>query len=402
VKRPCSGAGGAVVGTVGIARDITERRKLEARVRQSEKMEAVGRLAGGIAHDFNNILTVVLGSAAELRRHVSDPEAIELVEEVVGGGERAAALTRQLLSFSRQQPALPDRPVDLNAVVRGLQRMLRRLIPESIAIETRLHDGPVVVRGDPSQLEQVLLNLVVNARDAMPEGGRVEIATRAVERAPAECGLEGVCAALEVRDGGSGIDAAIRPHIFEPFFTTKQDGKGTGLGLATVFGIVKRSRGAISVDSSPGAGTAFTVYLPLVDAASLAADGQVQREQCGRGRVLVVEDDRAVRAVVRRALADAGYAVLEAPGPEEALVAAGSAGHLDVLVTDMVMPGMTGTELARRLLAARPGLRVVFISGYTEDAAIRSGALPEGQVFLPKPFTGEGIVRAVRGRRGGG
>jgi nitrogen-specific signal transduction histidine kinase len=386
---------GAVVGIVGIAHDVTERRKLEERVRQSEKMEAVGRLAGGIAHDFNNILTVVLGSAVELKERVSDPDTRELVDEVVAGGQRAAALTRQLLAFSRQQPVLPDRAVDVNTVVRDLERMLRRLIPESISIETRLHHEPVVVRADPSQIEQVLLNLAVNARDAMPAGGRLTVSTRAVERGPPECG-DGACAVLEVSDSGAGIDEAARPHLFEPFFTTKRDGKGTGLGLATVFGIVKRSGGAITMHTAPGTGTLFTVYLPWVDGAPPAADPRAPGEQRGRGTVLVVEDDRAVRALVRRALEHGGYTVLEAPGPDDALAAAMNAGGIDVLVTDMVMPGMSGRELAAKLLATRPGLRVVFISGYTEDATVRSGALPRGQVFLPKPFTREAIMASVR------
>jgi PAS domain S-box-containing protein len=396
IRHPYRGADGAVIGTVGIALDVTERRKLEERVRQSEKMEAVGRLAGGIAHDFNNILTVVLGSAAELEQRASDPEARALAQEVVASGERAAALTRQLLAFSRQQPIAADRTVDLNAVVRGLERMLRRVIPESISIETRLDEAPVVVHADPSQLEQVLLNLVVNARDAMPAGGRLEISTRTADRAPPECDVAGACALLEVKDSGTGIDASARPHIFEPFFTTKRDGKGTGLGLATVFSIVKRTRGAIAVESAPGAGTSFTVCLPRADGAPAAEGRRASAEEGGRGTVLVVEDERAVRAVVCRALERAGYTVLEAPGPDDALALALSAGRIDVLVTDVVMPGMSGTALAARLVASRPGMRVVFISGYTEDATIRSGALPRGQTFLPKPFDGAAITASVR------
>jgi signal transduction histidine kinase/CheY-like chemotaxis protein len=402
VKRPYRDASGSVVGTVGIARDVTERRKLEARVRHAEKMQVVGRLAGGIAHDFNNILTVVLGAAAELRERARDLQTRELVEEVVEGGERAAALTRQLLAFSRRQPVRLQR-VDLNVVVHGLERMLRRVIPESVEIEIELHGSPVVVHADVGQLEQVLLNLALNARDAMPAGGRVTIRTAAVERAPAGCGVDaGPCAVLEVRDEGTGIDAAVRPHIFEPFFTTKPDGRGTGLGLATVSGIVRLGGGGIAVETAPGAGTSFRVYLPRVDAAAAAPPPPAPDGARGKEVVLVVEDDPAVRALIRRTLDAAGYAVLEAPGPEQALAVATRADGFDLLLTDVVMPGMSGKDLAARLLASRPGLRVVFVSGYTEDAAVRSGTLPPGQVFLEKPFTGPAIAAAVRAALEGG
>jgi PAS domain S-box-containing protein len=395
VKRPYRDANGAVIGTLGIARDITERRKLEARVRQAEKMEAVGRLAGGIAHDFNNILTVVLGSASELRER-GDPAARELADEVLEGGRRAAALTRQLLAFSRKQ-ALRLGDVDVNDVVRGFERMLRRVIPEDVVIETRLHPAPVVVHADAGQLEQVLLNLVMNARDAMPGGGRIAIETGTAERAPGESGVAPVpCVVLVVRDSGDGMDAAVRAHLFEPFFTTKGVGQGTGLGLATVFGIVKQSGGGVAVESAPGAGTTFLVYLPQVEARPAAVPPQIPSSAGGHEAVLVVEDDDAVRALMRRALAAAGYAVRETARPEEALALANGSAEFDVLLTDMVMPGMSGRELAGKLLAERPGLRVVFVSGYTEDAVLRSGALPAGQVFLPKPFTGDAIAAAVR------
>jgi two-component system, cell cycle sensor histidine kinase and response regulator CckA len=277
VKRPYRDESGAVIGTLGIARDITERANLEARVRHADKMEAIGRLAGGLAHDFNNILTVVLGSASELRGRLGDPVARELADEVLEGGNRAAALTRQLLAFSRKQPLrLAD--VDVNEVVRGFERMLRRILPEDVAIELRLHPGAAFVHADAGQLEQVVLNLVVNARDAMPGGGRITIETAVAERAPAECGLDAApCVVLAVRDDGHGMDAAVRAHLFEPFFTTKAAGAGTGLGLATVFGIVRQSGGGVAVESAPDAGSTFRVYLPRVDASGAALRARTSR-----------------------------------------------------------------------------------------------------------------------------
>jgi two-component system, cell cycle sensor histidine kinase and response regulator CckA len=277
VKRPYRDETGAVIGTLGIARDVTERMKLEARERQADKMEAIGRLAGGLAHDFNNILTVVLGSASELRTRVGDPVARELADEVLEGGQRAAALTRQLLAFSRKQP-LQLEDVDVNEVVRGFERMLRRILPEDVAIELRLAAGAAVVHADTGQLEQVVLNLVVNARDAMPAGGRIAIETAVVDRPPVECGLDAApCVVLAVRDDGEGMDAAVRAHLFEPFFTTKAAGRGTGLGLATVFGIVKQSGGGVAVESAPGAGSTFRVYLPRVDASPAAIAARTSR-----------------------------------------------------------------------------------------------------------------------------
>jgi CheY-like chemotaxis protein len=356
----------------------------------------VGRLAVGIAHDFNNILTVVLGAASELRDRAAEPAARELVDEVIEGGDRAAALTRQLLAFSRQHPQRLQH-LDLNVVVRGVARMFRRLIPENVVIDVELHGAPVAVRADLGQLEQVVLNLVLNARDAMPAGGRVTIRTAIAGRAPEECGVAAErCAVLEVRDEGPGIAAEVRPHVFEPFFTTKPDGRGTGLGLATVAAIVRQSGGGIVLDTAPRAGATFRIYLPRVEGASTAPAPDAAQLARGDEVVLVVEDDPAVRGFVRRTLDAAGYAVLEAPGPEQALALAARHVGFDVLLTDVVMPGMSGRELAARLHARRPALPVVFVSGYTEDASVRSGTLPPGQIFLEKPFTGAAVAAAVR------
>ena len=448
IKVPFRDEQGRVAGTVGIARDVThrrelerlrqrtqedlealvrertamlqraaedlesrleqlhraeeERRRLEEQFRQAQKMEAVGRLAGGVAHDFNNLLTVILGSAKDLaRRSGGDAEARELAEEVLEAGQRAAALTRQLLAFSRQQ-ALSPREIDVNEIVRGLEKMLRRLIGADIEIVTRLEDGLGPVLADPGQIEQVVMNLVVNARDAMPRGGRLTLQTREVERASEADGVQGGLrphVLVAVSDTGHGMEPQVLEHVFEPFFTTKERGKGTGLGLATVFGIVKQSGGTVSVRSAPGAGTTFEVYLPRAGAPRPGAGRPRAEERAARGEetVLLVEDDAAVRAFMRRSLDAAGYRVLETGQPHEAVKLAGAPGAaLDMLLTDVIMPAMAGPDLAARLLALRPGLRVLFVSGYTEDAGLRSGALPAGQTFLQKPFTGDELARAVR------
>ncbi|HYS82072.1 MAG TPA: PAS domain-containing protein [Anaeromyxobacteraceae bacterium] len=391
---------GVLRGAMLVATDVTARTRLEEQVRQAQKLEAVGRLAGGIAHDFNNILTVILSSARDLgRRGKGDGEERELVQEVLEAGERAAALTRQLLAFSRQQ-ALRPRELDLNEVVQGLVKMLRRLIGEDIVVSTALTPEPLPVLADPSQLEQVIVNLVVNARDAMPGGGRITIETARVEGAPGgpkQAPVAGPHAVVAVRDTGIGIDAATLEHVFEPFFTTKEPGKGTGLGLATVYGVVQQSGGTVAVESRPGAGTTFRVFLPRLAIEEAQPDPGVGGERAATGHeaVLLVEDDPSVRALMRRGLEGAGYRVVEAGHGAEALRVA-RLSIPDLLLTDVIMPGLGGPELAAALLAEAPALRVVFVSGYNEDAALRTGELPPGQAFLQKPFTGEELARVVR------
>ncbi len=400
---PVRGGDGSIRGAMLVATDVTEQRKLEEQVRQAQKMEAVGRLAGGVAHDFNNMLTVILGSARDLRQRLAGhAEARELADEVLEAGQRAAALTRQLLAFSRQQ-ALRPREIDVNEVVHGLEKMLRRLIGADIEIVARLEDGLGTVLADPGQLEQVVMNLVVNARDAMPKGGRLTLSTRTVQGAPEDSAgatpAPGPHVVVAVSDTGQGMDRSALEHIFEPFFTTKERGKGTGLGLATVFGIVKQSGGSITVHSQPGLGSTFELYLPCVGGGMAAphAPGAEAERARGEETVLLVEDDAAVRSFMRRSLEAAGYKVLEAKVPAEAIGLAGTPQvAMDLLLTDVIMPFMGGPDLAAALVSLRPGLRVLFVSGYTENAALRSGALPAGQAFLQKPFTGDELARAVR------
>ena len=399
-KVPLLGPDGEVAGLLGLAQDVTARRALEEQLRQSQKMEAVGRLAGGVAHDFNNLLMAIGGHAQLLLRRVpeGDPRRRSL-EEIRKGTERAASLTRQLLAFSRQQ-VLQPRVVDPGAVVEGMEAMLERLIGEDVELVTRLaHTGRVLA--DPTQLEQVLLNLAVNARDAMPDGGVLVI-----ETADAELGEEdaarhpyvvpGRFVLLAVTDTGHGMDEATRERVFEPFFTTRPD--GTGLGLSTVYGVVKQSQGYVWVDSVPGRATTFRVYLPRVDAPAQApaAPPEAGPAPAGTGTVLLVEDDPGVRALARDALEEAGFTVLAAPDGTAALrLAARHGAGVDVLLTDVVMPGMSGPELARVLRLREPALEVVFMSGYPGHELVRRGTESEGARFLQKPVEPAALVRAV-------
>ncbi|HYK82680.1 MAG TPA: PAS domain S-box protein [Gemmatimonadales bacterium] len=388
-----------------LARDVTAQRQLEEQLRQSQKMEAVGQLAGGIAHDFNNLLTAILGSAQLLLHALgpADPRR-EDAEEIQNAGLRAAELTRQLLAFSRRQVLAP-KVLDLNAVVANMDRMLRRLIGDDVQLATSLDPTAGAVNADPSQLEQVLLNLAVNARDAMPTGGRLTIETAGVQL-PAEHGEgrhrvpAGEYVRLTVTDTGMGMDEATQAHLFEPFFTTKEVGKGTGLGLATVYGIVKQSGGHVWVYSEPGHGTSVKIYLPRVasaPAAPVPAAPEPQELRGGCETVLLVEDAAPVRTLARRSLEAWGYTVLDAPDPEVALtVATGHRGGIDLLVTDVVMPGMSGRELAERLGPERPQMKVLYTSGYTDDAMVRQGVLTAGVAFLQKPFVPETLARKVR------
>ena len=397
-------ADATAAGTVGTVEDATARKELEAQLLHAQKMEAVGQLAGGIAHDFNNLLTIISAHAelALLTLPAELPMA-EDIQEIKRASTRAASLTRQLLAFSRKQVLQPQ-VLDLDTVIAGLVPMLQRLLGEDIEIATTVSRGLGAVRADPGQLEQVLVNLAVNARDAMPMGGALVLRTENVELdGPGGPRRDGVPAGryvcLTVSDTGSGIPREIRERIFEPFFTTKAVGKGTGLGLSTVYGIVKQSGGFIWVESEAGRGTTFTVYLPrAVDAekpASVPAPGEVGAN--GAETVLVVEDEEGVRHLTRRILERQGYTVIEACDGRDALQrAAAHGGRIDLLLTDMVMPEMTGRALAEVLVAERPGLRVLYMSGYTDDEIVRRGMRDAGSGFVEKPFTTTSLVRVVR------
>ncbi|HEX7049285.1 MAG TPA: PAS domain S-box protein [Longimicrobiales bacterium] len=390
-----------------IYRDITERKHLEEQLRQAQKMEAVGRLAGGIAHDFNNLLTAIIGHAQILLDEMAaDAPVWSDLDEIRKSAERAAGLTRQLLAFSRKQMLRP-RVVDLNALISEVQKMLRRLIGEDVELATMLDPELGAVRADPSQLEQVLLNLAVNARDAMPAGGRLVIETRNVELDETYVRRHGYVQAgpyvlLAVSDTGTGMDADTLAHVFEPFFTTKEQGKGTGLGLSTVYGIVKQSGGHIWVYSEVDHGTTFKIYLPRVEETAGAAATDIpdapQMELLGGGEtVLLVEDEDAVRSLAQRILRKSGYQVLGARTGSEALeVCERHWGPIHLMLTDVVMPEMGGRELAERLAALRPEMKMLFMSGYTEDDVLRRGVLDAGAAFLEKPFTPEALVRKVR------
>jgi signal transduction histidine kinase/CheY-like chemotaxis protein len=372
---------------------------------QARKMEAIGLLAGGVAHDFNNLLTVILGRSGLLRSRIGSEDPlrrhVDLIEET---SKRASALTRQLLAFSRRQP-FHARLVDLNAVVRDMEPMLRRLIGEDVRLQTTLLATPAWVRADQSQLEQVVLNLVVNARDAMPRGGHLTLATRTaevdaafVDRHPGA--RVGRYAVLDVTDTGEGMDATIRSRVFEPFFTTKEPGKGTGLGLATVYGIVKQSDGNVWVRSEPGHGTTFEVYLPLAERGpEEEKPSQPEPATLPRGSetILLVEDEEAVGDLALEILRGQGYTVLSARhGAEALLTAEQHAGPIQLLLTDVVMPGMSGTELAERLSTFRPGIRVLFTSGYAGARATHAGHTVASADLLQKPFTPETLARRVR------
>jgi nitrogen-specific signal transduction histidine kinase len=396
---------------VGVARDVTEQRRLEGQLRQAQKMEAIGRLAGGVAHDFNNLLTVIGGSTRfALEALPRDAAVRDDLAAVEVAAERATQLTRELLAFSRQQLLKPER-LDLSAVVRGMLPMLARLIGEDIAIAPTLAPQVRPVLADPGQLGQVLMNLAVNARDAMPDGGRLVVTTAdVVTTGAAADGAEpgagdrdaapGHYVRLTVRDTGVGMDEATLGQLFEPFFTTKASGAGTGLGLATVYGIVRQSGGHIAVTSVPGEGTTFTIDLPAV-VESAPVEARRARDGAGldaaSGTVLLVEDERAVRGITRRMLARAGYTVLEAENGREALeVLARQTAPVDVVVTDMVMPEMSGRAFADVLAVRYPDVRVLFVSGYTDDEILRRGLGAADTLLLEKPFTTEELLGAVR------
>ena len=389
---------------LSVIRDITDQQELEERFRQSQKMEAVGRLAGGVAHDFNNLLTVMLGYSDVLLQGLEPGPLHEATQEVRRAGERAAALTRQLLAFSRKQTLVPE-VLDMGDVVSGMSTMVERLIGEDVKVSVVVSPGLGRVKADRGQLEQVVMNLAVNARDAMPKGGSLTFELQNVELDDAYTATHaevepGPYVLLAISDTGTGMDAETQKRIFEPFFTTKEAGKGTGLGLSTVHGIVHQSGGAIDVYSEPGRGTTFKVYLPRFagDAAvPRAVSGIHPALAAGSETVLVVEDEAAIRQLTKLILQKAGYTVLLAESPVAAERIAGShPGPIHLLLTDVVMPGMRGPELAERLLRLRPDLRVLYMSGYTDDAIAHHGFLDAGTEFLQKPFTPNVLLRKVR------
>lgn len=395
---------GNPVGVQGIARDITERKKLEDELRQLQKMDAVGKLAGGVAHDFNNIMTAVVGYAdLTLLRLSKDDPLRSKVQEIKKAGERAAALTQQLLAFSRKQ-ILQPKVLDLNTLISDSTKMLRPLIGEDIELVAVLDPALGRVKADPGQIEQVIMNLALNARDAMPRGGRLTIETANVVL-DEECAHQhvsvqpGPCVMLAVSDTGSGMDIEAQSHIFEPFFTTKQKGKGTGLGLSTVYGIVKQSGGNIWVYSELGKGTAFKIYLPRIEEAAekVATRPSLGEIASGSETILLVEDEEMVRKLIGETLQMQGYQVLEAAGAGEALLISEKyEGPIHLMVTDVVMPLMSGRELAIKLGPIRPATKVIYMSGYTEDTVVHHGVLEPGVDFIQKPFSPDALARKVR------
>ena len=386
-----------------LRRAATHQRRLEEQLVQSQKMEGIGRLAGGVAHDFNNLLTAILGYAELMEPQLEDEGLRSELREIRLAGERAAALTRQLLAFSRRQVMQP-RTLDLNTVVSDVEKMLARLIGEDVTLVTRLDPALGSVEADPGQLEQVLMNLSVNARDAMPEGGTLTFETaNAVLDADFVAvhpgALPGAYVVLTVTDSGTGMTDEVRGHAFEPFFTTKEKGKGTGLGLATAYGIVKQSGGYITVDSEAGRGTTFRIYLPRVEGTAAVTERTTISSllPVGTETILLVEDEAGVRRLSLTVLETQGYVVLEAPSGDVALqVARSETGPIHLVVTDVVMPGMNGRELWDRLKVLRPDSRVLFMSGYTDDAIARHGVLEPGIAFLQKPFTPFSLAQKVR------
>jgi two-component system cell cycle sensor histidine kinase/response regulator CckA len=388
---------------LAVLMDVTGRRELEEQLRQAQKMEAVGMLAGGVAHDFNNLLTIINGYTQLILNNLKPGDKNrQSAEQVMKAGERAAALTNQLLAFSRRQ-VLQLKIVDLNQAVNSLGTMLQRLIGEDIDLRLELRPDLGRVSADPSQLEQVLMNLAVNARDAMPQGGTLTIETANVQLddgyAAQHVGVKpGPYVLLGVSDTGSGMDEATKQRLFEPFYTTKPPGKGTGLGLSTVFGIVKQSGGSVEVYSEPGSGSSVKVYFPRVDQSVPAEEGARKRQPPrGTETILLVEDDEMVRNLVRETLEREGYKVMGAADPVEAQrIADGHRGKIQLLITDVVMPRLNGKELAKALVERRPELKVLYMSGYTDSAIVNSGILQKEVAFLQKPFTPAALAGKVR------
>jgi PAS domain S-box-containing protein len=395
-------ANGRQTHMIGCHVDITERKQLEEQYRQSQKMQAIGQLAGGIAHDFNNLLVVINGYAELVADELGESHRSRRdVDEIRAAARSAATLTRQLLAFSRRQILRPQ-VLDLNQTVRAAQKLLGRVIGENITLAMKL-SAVSRVSADPGQLEQVIINLAVNARDAMRDGGRLLIETADVnldaEYAAQHTGARtGRHVLLAVSDTGVGMDEATRARVFEPFFTTKPAGQGTGLGLATVYGIVKQSGGSIWVYSEPGQGSTFKIYLPVATTAMEPAPDPVETYALrGTETVLVVEDQADVRSSIERTLQRFGYTVIAAATGSEAIAAArASQGAIHLILTDVVLPGANGREVARQIIAGRPAVRVLYMSGYTDDAIVQHGVLEPGLAFIQKPFIGNDLVRRIR------
>jgi PAS domain S-box-containing protein len=389
---------------LALVRDASERKRMEEQLRQSQKMEAVGRLAGGVAHDFNNELGVILGYTELLMRHASAAQRGKL-DQILKATQRATGLTRQLLAFSRKQIVDP-KVLDLNAVLSDLEKMLGRLIGEDVDLAIVPGADLGQVKADPGQLEQVVMNLCLNARDAMPDGGRLRIETANAEldaghAAQHEPIAPGRYVMLAVSDNGCGIEKEILSKIFEPFFTTKESGKGTGLGLATVYGIVKQSGGYVWVYSELGHGTTFKIYLPRIDEPATPDVQERPMPSKGWETILLVEDEGSLRAIAREILEEHGYRVIEAAGPREAIeMASRHPKPIHLLATDVVMPGMNGRALFESLLAARPELRVLYMSGYTDDVIAHRGVFESGNLLLAKPFTALALLGRVRAALG--
>jgi PAS domain S-box-containing protein len=385
-----------------IVRDISERKRIEEQFRAAQRMESVGRLAGGIAHDFNNLLGAITGYSDLALREVGEDGSLRKdLEEISKAAKRAADLTRQLLAFSRKQ-VLEPKVLDLNALIRNLEEMLRRLIGEDIELITSLDESLGSIKADPSQIEQVVMNLAVNGRDAMPDGGKliVETSNTQLDQEYADQHLTaeaGDYVMLAVTDTGMGMDEATRSKIFEPFFTTKPVGKGTGLGLSTVYGIVQQSGGTIWVYSNPAEGTTFKVYFPLASGKPEEAEEPLATDLQGTETILLVEDEKVLRRLIRRMLASNGYSVLEASHGREAIqILEAHEKPVDLLLTDVVMPQMGGKKLAERLAGLRPEMRILYMSGYTDNAIVHQGVLDEGVAYIQKPFSVSMLVSKVR------
>jgi PAS domain S-box-containing protein len=398
-------AKGEVDKLVIVNRDIGERRRLEEQLRQSQKMDAIGRLSGGVAHDFNNLLGVIIGYAEVLQDGITESDPLRgCVDQVLQAGKRAASLTRQLLAFSRQQ-VLEPKVIELNGVVSDMEKMLRRLIGEDVELTTSLERHLGKIRADPGQLEQVIMNLAVNARDAMPEGGRLTIHTanfemdaEYVRRYPYPV-QTGAYILLSVSDTGCGMDHVTQQRIFEPFFTTKEKGRGTGLGLSMVYGVVKQSGGYIDVDSRVGQGSSFRIYLPRVDQGVSVDNAQPLPLTALQGKetILLVEDEKSLCTLTRNLLELYGYTVWEAAGGAEALkISRETDAEIHLLLTDMVMPGINGRSLAQQLAQERPQMKVVYMSGYTGQSVGGNDAVNPGAFFIQKPFTRENLAQKIR------
>ena len=401
---PIRDVSGKISGFVAVKRDVTERRQLEDQLRQAQKLESVGRLASGVAHDFNNLLTIIEGYSDFLLDALKAPDPLRpYAEEIRNAGERAASLTKQLLAFSRKQVIEP-KVLDLNASIRQSTPMLQRLIGEDMALEAHLDPSLGQVMADPDQIHQVLMNLVVNARDAMPDGGRLDIETTNVELLAADCAaihpdaIPGTYVLMAVTDTGHGMDETIRQQIFEPFFTTKGVGRGTGLGLSTVYGIIRQSGGWIGVSSELGIGTSFRIYLPHIEGSPLEEPNGISiSTEPGVETILLVEDQKAVRGFTKAALTKSGYYVIEAANGDDALaVARQHPGPIHLLLTDVVMPGMNGRELSERLRELYSNLKVLFVSGYSADVIAHRGIVDRGVSFLSKPFSPVELAVKVR------